>query len=222
MHCAAPAAAMDRLNRPAKDIDFLVPKGDRKAMRTFLESRGYVVDRDLLVAMEGMRYSFTQPDRQIEIDIFVERLQFNHTIDVVERFDRHSVTIPIEELLLQKLQIVSLTVTDLLDLQVLLATHPIGPGSVDAEQIDSDHIATIMSKDWGFQHTVVKNLTQLRDAVGAEAGLGKEANDNIRDRIDILLLAIELRPKSLSWRMRAKVGERVQWWEDVDDRVATY
>ena len=222
IHCAAPAAAMDRLGRPAKDIDFIVPKADRKGMRGFLEARGYLVDRDLLVAMEGMRYSFTHPERRIEIDVFVERLQFNHTIEVLDRLDRHNMTIPLEGLLLQKLQIVNLTVTDLLDLQVLLGTHPVATGRADDEEIDSAHIATILAKDWGFHHTAVKNLHLVREAANADAGLGKECNDSIRDRIDLLLSVVDGQAKSIVWRMRAKVGERLQWWEDVDDRVATY
>jgi hypothetical protein len=37
-----------------------------------------------------------------------------------------------------------------------------------------------------------------------------------------LLEAIEAAPKSLKWRARARVGERVQWWQDVDERAVTY
>lgn len=222
LHCAGPGEAMDRLGRPAKDIDFIVPKEDRKGMRRFLESRGYVVDRDLLVAMEGMRYSFAHPETKIEIDVFVERLQFNHTIEVRHRLERHRFTIPLEELLLQKLQIVNLTVTDILDLGVLLGTHRVAPEPVGGEEIDATHIAALLAKDWGFHHTAVRNLQQLREAAGAAFDLGQEVNESIRDRVDLLLHVIDKRPKSMAWRVRAKVGERMQWWEDVDDREATY
>ncbi len=222
LHCAGPGEAMDRLGRPAKDIDFVVPKQDRKGMRRFLESRGYVADRDLLVAMEGMRYSFAHPATNVQIDVFVERLEFNHTIEVRERLDRHSITIPLEELLLQKLQIVALTTTDLLDLGVLLATHPVAMRGASGEDIDGAHVAALLARDWGFHHTAVRNLHRLRDVVGQNVDLGQQVNDAIRDRIDVLLDAIERRPKSMGWRMRAKVGERMQWWEDVDEREATY
>ena len=64
LHCAAPAETLARIGRVAKDIDFVVPKEGRKALRRLLEDRGYLVDRDLLVAMEGRRYSFsTRPRR---------------------------------------------------------------------------------------------------------------------------------------------------------------
>ena len=29
-------------------------------------------------------------------------------------------------------------------------------------------------------------------------------------------------PKSVRWRARARVGERLQWWQDVDEREAVY
>lgn len=222
LHCAGPGEAMDRLGRPAKDIDFIVPKEHRKDMRRFLESRGYVVDRDLLVAMEGMRYSFAHPDNKIEIDVFVERLQFNHTIEVRDRLDRHCFTIPLEELLLQKLQIVNLTITDILDLAVLLGTHPVAPEPAGGEEIDATHIASLLAKDWGFHHTAVRNLQRVREAAGGSVDMGHEVNDSIRARVDHLLYMIDKRSKSMAWRMRARVGERMQWWEDVDDREATY
>ena len=106
LHCAAPGPLMDRLGRPAKDIDFVVPQRHRKGMRRLLEDRGYVIDRDLLIAMEGTRYSFAHREHGTEIDVFVERLNFCHTIELAGRLSAHPVTIPIEELLLQKMQIV--------------------------------------------------------------------------------------------------------------------
>ena len=106
LHCPRPGPVMDKLGRPAKDIDFVVPQQHRKGMRRFLESRGYETDRDLLVAMEGTRYSFTHAEHGTEIDVFVERLAFCHIIEVRDRLDIHPVTIPLEELLLQKVQII--------------------------------------------------------------------------------------------------------------------
>src|SRR5215469_847720 len=145
LHCPAPGPLMDRLGRAAKDIDFIVPQRHRKGMRKLLEGRGYVVDRDLLIAMEGARYSFEHPEHGTEIDVFVERLDFCHTIELRDRLIRHPVTIPIEELLMQKLQIIEMTTTDVMDASVLLATHETsGPGETPAtvaEVIDTGHIA---------------------------------------------------------------------------------
>jgi hypothetical protein len=44
----------------------------------------------------------------------------------------------------------------------------------------------------------------------------------VGERVDALLAAIEAVPKSVRWRARARVGERLQWWQDVDEREAVY
>jgi hypothetical protein len=210
-------------------------------MRRLLESRGYVTDRDLLIAMEGSRYSFTHPGHGTEIDVFVERLAFCHTIEVRDRLDVHPVTIPLEELLLQKVQIIEMTTTDVIDVSVLLATHEVAPATADAETpatadaetvgteavgtetVDAGRIARLLARDWGFHHTATRNLRQVRDAAGgAVTDLGPEQNGKIRDRAGRLLDAIDAEPKNLAWRMRDRIGERKQWWQDVDDKEATY
>jgi hypothetical protein len=223
LHCAQPGPLMDQLDRPAKDIDFIVPQQHRKGMRRLLESRGYVADRDLLIAMEGTRYSFTHPGHGTDIDVFVERLAFCHTIEVRDRLDVHPVTIPLEELLLQKVQIVEMTTTDLIDVSVLLATHDVAGHGGEAESIDVGHIAQLLSRDWGFHHTATRNLRRVRDEGGAPvSNLDEQSRGLARDRAGRLLEAIDAEPKSLGWRMRDRVGERKQWWQDVDDKEATY
>jgi hypothetical protein len=230
---------MDRLGRPAKDIDFIVPQRHRKGMRRFLEDRGYVIDRDLLIAMEGRRYSFTHPGHGTELDVFVERLEFCHTIEVSDRLDAHPVTIGLEELLLQKVQIIEMTTTDVIDSGALLATHDVsgapdetetGTGAVAgsaaggcAEAIDGGRIARLLARDWGFHHTATRNLRRVRDGAGdAVTDFGPELNARVRERAGQLLDAIDAEPKNARWRMRDRIGERKQWWQDVDDKEATY
>jgi hypothetical protein len=224
LHCPRPGPVMDQLGRPAKDIDFVVPQQHRKGMRRLLESRGYVADRDLLIAMEGTRYTFTHAEHGTDIDVFVERLAFCHTIEVRDRLGVHPVTIPLEELLLQKAQIVEMTTTDRIDVSVLLATHDVAAGGGDAETIDAGRIARLLARDWGFHHTATRNLRQVGDDGGGPAvnELDEGLRGLVRHRAGQLLDVIEAEPKSLAWRMRDRVGERKQWWQDVDDKEATY
>jgi hypothetical protein len=212
LHCAGAASALDRRGRPAKDIDLVCAREHRKGVRALLEERGYQVDRDLLVAMEGTRYAFAHPATKVEIDLFVDRLQFCHTIELRERFARHATTIPIDDLLLQKLQIVQPVTTDLIDLAAVLETHEVAAGAGSAESIDAGYVAGLLARDWGFHHTATANLERL--AAAGEAGSQRG--------VAALLEAIEAAPKSLKWRARARVGERVQWWQDVDERAVTY
>jgi len=224
LHCDEPGVVMDKLGRPAKDIDFIVLREHRKGMRRFLEARGYKVDRDLLVAMEGTRYSFTHAEHGTEIDVFVDRLDFCHTVEVRGRLHKHPVTIPIEELLLQKLQIVEMTVTDQMDVGVILATHEVSGRAEDPEVVDENHIAQLFARDWGFHHTATRNLGQIRQVVQlpASAGMGPRAIAHAREGADRLLDAINGKAKTLSWKMRDKIGERRQWWQDVDEKEDTY
>jgi hypothetical protein len=224
LHCPAPGRLMDALGRPAKDIDVVVPEKHRKPMRRYLESRGYVVDRDLLIAMEGTRYTFTHAERGTDIDVFVEKLNFCHTVEVRSRLDRHPVTLAIEELMLAKLQIIEMTTTDVMDIGVILATHPVAEDDGDPESIDAKHIAGLLARDWGFHHTASRNLRRMAESVGPSAvvDLGPEANARVQDGVKRLLAVIDAEPKSLAWRMRDKIGERKQWWQDVDEKEATY
>ena len=229
LHCAGPAGLMDALGRPAKDIDFVVPQGHRKGMRRFLEARGYVIDRDLLIAMEGRRYSFSHPGTGVDIDVFVERMEFCHTVEVSGRLDSHPVTICPDDLLLQKLQVIRMTTTDLLDSGVLLATHQVageppgtaGPGDCTAA-VDAGRIAALMARNWGFHHTATANLAKVQGAAAVELRFGPDAAARIDERAGRLLAAIDAEPKSRGWRLRDRIGERKQWWQDVDEKEATY
>jgi hypothetical protein len=217
LHCPPAAAALDRLGRPAKDIDVVCRHEDRKGLRRLLTERGWEVDRDLLVAMEGRRYAFHHPASGLELDVFVDRLEFCHTIELRDRLGARELTVPVEDLLLQKLQIVRQTVTDRMDVAALLATHPVGAGSAPGEAIDPAYVAGLLARDWGFHHTATANLATLRDGPA-----GNGAAETVRGRVDALLAAIEAAPKSVRWRARARVGERMQWWQDVDEREAVY
>jgi hypothetical protein len=217
LHCPPAAAALDRLGRPAKDIDLVCRHEDRKGLRRLLQDRGWRVDRDLLVAMEGRRYAFSHPERGLELDVFVDRMEFCHTIELRDRLAARELTVPVEDLLLQKLQIVRQTVTDRMDASALLATHPVGAADQPGEGIDPAYVAGLLARDWGFHHTATANLAALRDD---PAGNGTAAT--VRGRAEALLGAIEAAPKSVRWRARARVGERMQWWQDVDEREAVY
>jgi hypothetical protein len=218
LHCRPAAAALDRLGRPAKDIDVVCRHEDRKGLRRLLEERGWQVDRDLLVAMEGRRYAFSHPASGLELDVFVDRLEFCHTIELRDRLAARELTVPVEDLLLQKLQIVQQTVTDRMDAAALLATHPVAAGGGGSgEAVDPGYVAGLLARDWGFHRTATANLAALRDGPA-----GNGAAEAVRTRVDALLAAIEAAPKSVRWRARARVGERMQWWQDVDDREAVY
>lgn len=224
LHCEESAGRMDELDRETKDVDVVVPRGDRGGVRSLLEERGYHSDRDVLVTTEGRRFLFRHPELGLELDVFVDRLEFCHTLDVRDRLARHPVTLPLEDLLLSKAQIVELTPNDLKDLLTLLCAHEVSEGGgEEPEAIDAPYVARLLARDWGFFHTVSRNLERLHAVLG-DGGLAWRGADRaaVVERIRALLAAMERAEKSRRWRLRARVGERVQWFNDVDEREATY
>jgi hypothetical protein len=222
LHCEAAALALSRADRSGKDIDLIVAGRDRKRMRALLEDNGYEIDRDVLIAMEGSRYSFEHPETGLALDVFFDRMEFCHTIDLSDRLAEHDHTVAIEDLLLSKLQVRTLTPNDLSDAISILATHSVGAAG-DPEVIDAGYIAGLLARDWGFHHTVAANLDVLVASLPHAAGrLGPGELERARQGAAVLGAAIDAEKKTRSWRIRAKVGERVQWWEDVDDNLEAY
>jgi hypothetical protein len=211
LHCDPASAELTRAGRGPKDIDLVTRKRDRQALRRLLESHGYEADRDMLVAMEGTRYLFRHPGTDIDIDVWVDALDFCHRLDVGDRMGSGP-SLEVEDLLLSKLQIVELTANDRLDLAAILAVHDIGGSTDDPEVIDADYVAGVLADDWGFWRTATGNLAAIA------SGLPAVANARAED----LASRIDAAPKTLRWRLRSKVGERVQWWQDVDIPRDTY
>jgi hypothetical protein len=193
---------MERLRPAPKDLDFVCRKQDRSALRTLLEARGYENDRNMLVAMEGQRYLFIHRETGLKLDIFVDQLDFCHRIDLRGCLHRHPVTIPVEQLILHKLQIVELTEGDLIDLGIMLSSFAPGKeGDTGAYSLD-----------------LVRDLAER----GSYPVLDEHAQARIAARANALLEAAHAVPKRVPWKLRARLGERMQWWQDVDDREGTY
>jgi len=224
LHTPEMERLMDRLRPAPKDLDFVCRKQDRSAIKDLFEERGYESDRNMMVAMEGLRYLFTNTATGLKVDVFVDRLDFCHRIDFSGDLETHPVSIPIEQLVLHKLQIVDLTEGDLLDIGIMLATF--GPQDEGGEHtFSTEKLLEPLAADWGFWRTVVGNLERVReraDSGGYDALDGPDAGSRIGRRAAALLEAATAMPKSLRWKMRSKVGERMQWWQEVDDREETY
>lgn len=227
MHCPETSELHDQLDRRVKDIDVVCRKQDRNELRDFLEARGYEVDRNILIAMEGTRYVFRHNELDVEVDVFVDDLDFNHVVPVRDRLVRHPLSISLEDLVLHKLQVVRPTAGDHKDLYALLAVHDVG-GDGDQEVIDRGHIGSVLASDWGFHRTATENLERFRTMLpDLEESLdlppiAEATRDKVDRRVHAVQEAIAEAPKSLRWRLRAKVGERLQWWQDVDDPRDVY
>ena len=124
-------------------------------------------------------------------------------------------TIPLAELLLEKMQIVQINEKDLIDSIMLLREHPIG--DVDKETVNAAVITRILGNDWGYWRTFTGNLKVLDETLDQYKGLSAEDRKIVRKRIGELKDRIEAAPKTLRWKARAQIGERVKWYKDVEE-----
>jgi hypothetical protein len=115
------------------------------------------------------------------------------------------------------MQIVKINEKDLIDTIMLLREHPIG--DTDRETINAGVVTGLLANDWGFWRTVTANLRLVDQELGRYQRLEEEDRKIVRQRIAELQRRIEERPKSLRWKMRAAVGERVKWYRDVEELI---
>ena len=74
----------------------------------------------------------------------------------------------------------------------------------------------MLGKDWGFEHTVRLNLDRLRESV-AGRDLPADTIAIIDDRIAGLISALDNGRKGVTWQLRARIGERIRWYEEPED-----
>jgi hypothetical protein len=203
--------------RPYRDIDLMAYTKQKRDIASLFETRGYVLDPDIRLAQEyGIkRFVYEHPESHVKVDVFFDELVMAHTIDFAGRLELDVPTITVTDLLLTKLQIHEYTANDLIDSIVLLAEHEVGPAG--RETIDRDYISNIMRKDWGFYYTTQANLRRIIDSLQDYPALPPSTAGTVRDRAGELHDAIEHAPKTQRWKMRARVGDRVKWYEHVED-----
>lgn len=210
-----------RLGRDAvNDVDLVGVSRERNDYKQLFKDLGYEVDWDLLVAGEGKRFLFQHvSDPRVEVDLFIDRLDMCHRIELRDRLSIQEQTISLVDLLLQKLQIVELNEKDMVDVVVLLAEHEVdGEGP---EAIDAAYAAGVLGDDWGFYYTTKQNLDAIR-GYAATAALPDDRREAVARRLDELEGAIEQAPKSRRWRMRARIGPKRKWYQDVEDATDAF
>ncbi|MGI8571978.1 MAG: hypothetical protein ACR2L9_05030 [Solirubrobacteraceae bacterium] len=215
IHCPQNLELFAKMERALTDIDFAGEKRQTKQIKQFLIASGYVEDQRMTVSTEGNRYYFEHPETKLGVDVFMNELYFCHRIPFDGRLDLDKPTISTADLLLEKMQIVELNLKDITDTMVLLLEHPIGTAADGPEAIDGAYIADLLHDDWGFYYTVTTNLAKVGSFLPENPALDAAQAEVIRGRLEEVGGLIEAAPKARRWRMRAKVGTKRQWYQDV-------
>lgn len=216
IHCPDAKALLPTFERTYADIDFAAYGSQSRNVTTAITRLGYREDREVWITSEGRRAIFDHPTApKVHLDLFFDELEFCHRIPLVGRLDADRPTIPLAELLLSKLQIVKLNEKDVVDSILLLLDHDLGDG--DADVIDIRRIAGLCADDWGLWRTLTMNLEKLRAFASGYPQLAEGQRARVVATAYELKRAIDAIPKPLAWRMRDRIGDRRQWWTDVDE-----
>jgi hypothetical protein len=209
-----PSARTAPLARDYGDIDLVGRSRDRKAIVAFLEARGYEPDRMFNALHGASRLNFHDPRRDLAADVLLDRFAMAHALDLRDRLTTDALTLPLADLLLTKLQVVSINEKDLRDICALLLDH-----DLDASGIDMARILDVTRADWGFEHTIHRTIATLTRRIG-DFGLETSPAERIVSRAEAIAAALHAAPKTAKWKLRARVGERARWYEEPEEARA--
>ncbi|HYV79362.1 MAG TPA: hypothetical protein VE979_14625 [Streptosporangiaceae bacterium] len=221
--------------RDYADLDFAVGKPASQRFRAILEGRGYLPDKFFNGLHGATRLYYGAPDGQWSVDIVIDELTMSHRLDLRGQLDGPGPTLSPADLLLTKLQVWEINRKDLGDAACLLADHGLaaGPAGADtagadtagantagantagADEISLARVTAVLGTDWGFCHTAERNLGKVAELAAAEPVPG--AGHDVTAQVRAVQAAIEAAPKSRSWRMRSRIGERVKWYETPEE-----
>ncbi len=210
-----------RGERPGRDIDVATTSASRRRVTDLLEREGYVADRRYNAAAGHKQLYFVDQTRSRPLDVLIDRLEMCHVVDLRSSLAAAGPTVLPADLLLSKLQVVKLTRKDIVDALALLSWLPV----VDrGEGIDATTVITYVSRDWGWWRTATNSLEALvrfrdQESEIAELVFTDPPPFEPGGQAKRLLALIEASPKSVSWRARARIGERMRWYEEPEEET---
>jgi hypothetical protein len=201
--CSDPA----RCRRDHRDVDCVAPRPAARRLLDVFARAGYEENRHVRLASGGALLqvyrscahrgpsgqSLHEDDR---VDVYLDAFRLHHIVPLRRRLRREPYTLSPSDVLLAKLLRTRMSETDVLDAAVLLR---------DVEVRDDDwpgvvgrrYLASVCARDWGLYHDVTGNLARVAAATVADA--------------------LDRAPKGPRWRFRALLGERLPWYDAVDE-----
>lgn len=200
--------------RADQDMDFATTGKGRKNVAAWLADNGCEPDRRFNNLNGDQQMYFTAPSGR-PVDVMVDRLVMCHALDLRPSLKNSSLTLDPADLLLSKLQIVELNGKDVHDITHLLSGVGIdGEGGSMAPSISTARLGEVLSADWGWWRTCTGSLEKLPALVkDGPAVVPEGARYNPLEQAARLLEFAHAVPKGAKWKMRARLGDRVKWYE---------
>ncbi|MBS1884730.1 MAG: hypothetical protein JSS97_17415 [Actinobacteria bacterium] len=203
-----PSASRPPLARAYADIDLVGLGSHGGEITALLEGLGYVADVAFNAVNGATRLFFWDEGSERQVDVFLDRVEMCHQIDLRKRLGSDAPTLELADLLLMKLQVFETNEKDYLDILALLVDHDFGGGP---DEIDLGYLAGLAGEDWGLWRTTT--MVADRAADFADSLPGFEAAARVREQVVRFTADLEGAPKTRGWRMRARIGERKRWYE---------
>jgi len=205
--CAQAQAKYPMLARLPGDIDLIGLSEDASRIGEVVGKVGFTPDKEFnfLNARERMRFARDA----IRLDILLDIFRMCHTWSLRERIQTpDSLTIPLGDLLLTKLQIVELSEKDLKDIAALVVTlDDIRPEQRNAV---TSYVAEKTARDWGLYHTCCLSLGTLGAWISSDQFLSSRSV--VERGIATVTGSMYQANKSGWWYIRSLVGPKIRWY----------
>lgn len=150
------------------------------------------------------------------IDVFLDAMRMDHQVDFRDRLSINTYAIDPADLFLSKLQIVHLNEKDVHDIVTLVKDVYVDfqphPGVLDLH-----HVAEVCAADWGLYIDVMNNVDTVIEHV-ADYDLSPRDAARVRRTLELAQDMMTEQAKTLRWRLRARIGKRVRWYEEVEEQ----
>jgi hypothetical protein len=205
----------EALGRDYPDIDLVAHKKGSRELRELLEREGYEPERTFNATHGARRLLYHAQGDGHQIDVFLDEFEMSHKLDLGARLEAEPLTLPAAELLLAKLQVAEINRKDLTDAAMLLVDHEPG-GAGGPGHLELPRLEEVCGADWGLFTTFNDNLDAL-DGMRGELPLAADASARLGERIETVRGALASAKKTMAWKMRAKVGRKVRWYETPEE-----
>jgi hypothetical protein len=201
-----------------QDIDLASVTSSRKALQNFLIAQGHQPDKNFNALYGHKQLYFVSAASGRPIDVLIDKLAMCHELEFRDRITRMPHTLDPLDVLLSKLQIVKLNDKDVRDIVYLLSGYPVRDGR-EAGTISLELFRPIVGDDWGWWRTVTMNLAKIEGLVADRAAdlVPVAAKHDPAAQAAALIAAAHQAPKSRRWKLRARVGERIRWYQEPEE-----
>lgn len=209
-------------DRQITDIDLITYKFHIKSIDNILINLGYTPDPRITLYYGDRRRIYHSNNEFHQVDLFIDKLSYNHTIDFGKpnngRLELDFPTIPLSDLLLEKLQIHKIAEKDIKDVILLLRAHQLSDKHGE-NVIDLMRVQEVLGNDWEFWYDAKLNLEKVLTFIERYKSIGilhSNEADDVKRKVENILRFLEVMPKTKRWLNRAKVGEKKKWWNEIE------